>query len=164
MADYDVIIIGAGAAGLAAIVTLTVGNLALAPTQPWTAHFEPTPSSRRQAITSAARTFLAHPLWGAGPATHPGWRGALPFDAHLTPLQIGATLGLPALLAFLALPILLFRARRRPTDRALWGGLGGLALDALAQDVAHFRHLWLLFGLADADREPAPSGSPAGQC
>ena len=65
---------------------------------------------------------------------------------------MAATLGLPALagLAFAVLAI--WRQRRRPTNVAIWSGLAGLGLDALVQDAEHFRHLWILLGLADADR------------
>ena len=77
----------------------------------------------------------------------------MPFDAHMTPLNIAATLGLPALAAFVAIPCLLWRARRRPTNLVLWGALAGIGLDGLAQDVEDFRHVWVLFGLAAADRE-----------
>jgi small-conductance mechanosensitive channel len=73
-----------------------------------------------------------------------------PFRAHLTPLNVAATLGLPALVALSVFVALLWRERRRPTDVAIWSGLAGLALDALAQDVEHFRHVWILLGLAAA--------------
>jgi hypothetical protein len=75
-------------------------------------------------------------------------REGVPCDAHFTPLNVAATLGLPALAAFLAIPVLLWRGRVRPADLATWGGLAGIGLDALAQDVEDFRHLWVLFGLA----------------
>jgi hypothetical protein len=35
---------------------------------------------------------------------------------------------------------------------AIWSGLAGLGLDAIGQDVEHFRHVWIMLGLADADR------------
>ncbi|MGH9938924.1 MAG: hypothetical protein ACREAM_22005, partial [Blastocatellia bacterium] len=38
----------------------------------------------------------------------------------------------------------------RPSDLAIWGGLAGLGLDALAQDVEDFHHLWVMIGLASA--------------
>ena len=58
-----------------------------------------------------------------------------PFDAHCTPLNVAATLGLPALAGFALIPFALWRSRSRPLDRATWGMLAGLALDALGQDV-----------------------------
>ena len=86
----------------------------------------------------------------------------MPCDAHFTPLNVAATLGLPALAALVAVPILLWRRRSRPTDLAVWGGLAGLALDALAQDVEDFRHLWVLFGMAAAGRrEPVVASQRA---
>jgi small-conductance mechanosensitive channel len=42
--------------------------------------------------------------------------------------------------------------RRRPTSIATWSGLIGLAIDGLAQDIEHFRHVWVMVGLADAER------------
>jgi hypothetical protein len=62
----------------------------------------------------------------------------VPLRAHLTPLNIAATMGAPALVAF-----------------AL---LAGLALDGLAQDIDHFRHVWVMIGLADADRALGEDG------
>lgn len=78
---------------------------------------------------------------------------AVPVDAHFTFLNIGATLGLPALAAFVWLIVALWRGRGRPTDLAIWGGLTGLGLDGLGQDIEDFRHLWVLLGLAAADSE-----------
>ena len=42
--------------------------------------------------------------------------------------------------------------RRRPTDVATWSALAAMALDSLSMDIHRFRHLWVLLGLADADR------------
>jgi hypothetical protein len=65
-------------------------------------------------------------------------------------------MGLPALVALVGLVWALWRARRRPTDLAIWSGLAGLGLDALGQDAEHFRHIWIMLGLADADRAEEP--------
>jgi hypothetical protein len=46
----------------------------------------------------------------------------------------------------------LWRARRHPTDVTIWSGLVGLGVYAIGQDVEHFRHVWIMLGLADADR------------
>jgi hypothetical protein len=89
--------------------------------------------------------------------TSPGQHRGAPFDSHLTPLNIAATLGLPALVAFSSLIALLWRRRSRPTDLAIWGGLAGLALDGLAQDIEDFRHLWVMIGLADVRPEGSVS-------
>ena len=113
------------------------------------------PSPRRQAIASALTTVAAHPLTGVGPDAHPAFvnqRGDwTPFDAHLTPLDIAATLGLPALVAFAGIVVLLWR--QRPRDHALWSAMAAFALDALASDIEDFRHLWVLFGLTSASDE-----------
>jgi hypothetical protein len=138
---------------LAGIVALTVVNVTFYPLRPWDPVLREGPSVRRQAVTTSFQTLLAHPIVGTGPGTSPGRRGLLPFDAHLTPLNVAATLGLPAL-GGLALAVLaLWRSRSRPTDLATWGMLAGLALDGLGQDVEDFRHVWVALGLADAGRE-----------
>lgn len=142
---------GAAAVGVAMIIVATFWRPAIDPSHPVRARLEQGPSSRLQASTTSLATLIARPLFGSGLGTHPGtFRGA-PFDSHFTPLNIAATLGIPALIVFSALIMLLWRRRRRPTDLCVWGGLAGLAVDALAQDIEDFRHVWLLFGLADAD-------------
>jgi len=69
----------------------------------------------------------------------------------MTFVNIAATLGLPALVSFTSLLTMLWRRRARPTDLAIWGGMVGLLLDGLAQDVEDFRHVWVMIGLADAN-------------
>ena len=139
------------------VISLTVWRPSINPTHPLDARFESAPSARHQAASSALTTLLANPLFGSGLGTHPGqYRGA-PFDSHSTLLNIAATLGLPALAAFSFLIASLWLRRKRPTDLALWGGLAGLAVDGLAQDTEDFRHVWVMIGLADADREPEES-------
>jgi hypothetical protein len=135
------------------LAALSVTNVSFNPMRPLDARFETRPSSRFEAVTSSWRTLVEEPLFGSGPGTSPGTRNGKPFDAHLTPLNVAATLGLPALVAFLAIPALLWRRRRRPTDLALWGALAGIGLDSLAQDVEDFRHVWVLFGLLGAEDE-----------
>jgi hypothetical protein len=143
-----------------AIAGLTLVNVTFTPARPWRLHVLPWPSVRLEATRTSLDTLAAYPVFGIGPGASPGRRGALPFDAHLTPLNVAATLGLPALVGFLLVPVALWRARRRPTERAIWGLLAGLALDGLAQDVEDFRHVWVAFGLADAEREDAPEEAP----
>ncbi|MEK6320343.1 MAG: O-antigen ligase family protein, partial [Acidobacteriota bacterium] len=133
------------------MVSATVWRPQLDPSHPLETRLERVPSSRLQAVTSSLTTLIAHPLLGSGLGTSPGsYRGA-PFDAHFTPLNIAATLGLPALVTFSFLIASLWRKRKRPADLAIWGGLAGLALDGLAQDIEDFRHLWVIIGLADAN-------------
>jgi hypothetical protein len=145
------------AAGLAvAFVTvmaaLSAHNLLLDPARPWAARLDASPSARALAAATSLETLARHPLFGIGPGSSPGFRGYEPFDAHLTPLNVAATLGLPALAALALAVIALWRARRRPTDAVTWGMLAGLGLDGLGQDVEDFRHVWLALGLADAGR------------
>jgi hypothetical protein len=148
------------AQGLAAVLVLvmaglTLYNLTLDPARPWAPRVLPGPSTRLVAAATSLDTLAAHPLLGSGPGTSPGRRGGLPFDAHLTPLNVTATMGLPALAGLALVPVALWRSRSRPTDRATWGMLAGLGLDALGQDVEDFRHVWIAFGLADAGRQEA---------
>jgi hypothetical protein len=131
---------------------LTVTNVTFSPLRPWELRVLPGPSPRLEAATTSLQTLAAHPLLGTGPGTSPGRRGSLPFDAHLTPLNVAATLGLPALLGLAFAFFALWRARSRPTDLATWGMLAGLGLDGLGQDVEDFRHVWVALGLADAGR------------
>lgn len=112
----------------------------------------PDPGNRREAFSTSLTTLAHHPLFGVGPGALPGVNAGQPFRAHFTPLNIAATLGVPALVAFLSMLWLLWRDRRRPTDLALWGALAGMALDGLAQDIDHFRHLWVMFGLVGSSR------------
>ena len=135
-----------------AMLGLTVANLAVYPLRPWDVRVLATPSPRLEAATTSLETLAAHPLVGTGPGTSPGRRGNQPFDAHLTPLNVAATLGLPALLGLAFAAFALWRARTRPTDLATWGMLAGLGLDGLGQDVEDFRHMWVALGFADAGR------------
>jgi hypothetical protein len=147
----------AAAVGLVAclglVAALSVGRLHLDPTRPETISYEaPDPHNRREAFATSLDTLAEHPLAGEGPGSLSGENRGMPFRAHLTPLNIAATMGLPALAAFAFLILTLWRNRRRPTPIATWSGMAGLAVDALAQDVEHFRHVWAMIGFADADR------------
>ncbi len=143
------------AAAAAVILGLTYWNLGLNPMRPWEAHLRAEPSSRRAAVSTSVATLAKAPVFGVGPGNLPGSRRGMSSEAHLTPLNVAATLGLPALAAFVAIPILLWRERRRPTDLAAWGALAGLGLDALGQDVEDFRHVWVAFGIAGRRERPA---------
>jgi hypothetical protein len=138
---------------------LTVVNVTFSPLRPWDVRELPGPSTRLEAAATSLAALAAHPLVGSGPGTSPGRRGALPFDAHLTPLNVAATMGLPALVALAFVVLALWRARSRPTDLATWGMLAGLGLDGLGQDVEDFRHVWLALGFADASRRGAPEAA-----
>jgi hypothetical protein len=138
------------------LAALTVGRLHLDPTRPSTVTYEvPDPGNRREAFVTGLDTLGDHPITGLGPGSLVAENRGQPFRAHLTPLNVAATMGLPALAALAFLVIVLWRERRRPTSIAIWSGLGGLMIDGLAQDIEHFRHVWVMVGLADAKREPA---------
>jgi hypothetical protein len=137
------------AAVVAVLAVLSVGRLHLEPTRPSSISYEvPDPGNRREAAVTSWRTLRAHPLLGSGPGSYPGFNRGLPFRAHLTPLNVAATTGIPALLLLIGMSVAIWRQRVRPTDIAIWSGLIGLMLDGLAQDVDHFRHVWLMIGLA----------------
>jgi hypothetical protein len=141
-----------GAVLVLAMLGLTVANLTFYPLRPWDVRVLPGPAPRLEAVATSLDTLAAHPLVGTGPGTSPGRRGGLPFDAHLTPLNVAATLGLPAFAGLALAAFALWRARARPTDLATWGMLAGLGTDGLGQDVEDFRHVWVALGLADAGR------------
>jgi hypothetical protein len=141
-------------AAAALLVALTVWPIALDPSRPWDVRIDPGPSVRWRGLVTSLEAAARRPLLGIGPGRPAGTGDGPAFDAHCTPVNVAATLGLPALAAFLCVPLALWRGRPRPTDLATWGGLAGIGLDALAQDVEDFRHVWVLFGLAAA--RPAP--------
>jgi hypothetical protein len=148
----------AALACIAAMAVLSFAVISLDPSHPFdlrvsTAH-EPV---RSQELTAAIETAGEHPLLGTGPGSLPGEaEGYGARQAHNTPVGVAATLGFPALLSLLAFLGLIWRDRSRPTNRATWGGLAGLGLDGLAIDVEHFRHVWVLIGLAWAQRRGTP--------
>jgi O-antigen ligase len=144
---------------LAVVAALHVLPLEVDPTRPLEARQGEGLSSRGQAFLSSLATLRERPLTGVGPGASPGRKDGAPFDAHFTPLNVAATLGLPALVAFLAIPVLLWRGRSRPTDLAVWGALAGMGLEALTGDVEDFRHLWMLFGLAAAGSAATAEGT-----
>jgi hypothetical protein len=135
---------GAAAALVAVLALLTVGNLETGPIAYKTSYQGP----RRQAVITSWHTFRHDPVFGIGPGTDPGVYLAQRFRAHLTPLNVAATSGLPALIALVGMLVALWRGRSTPTDVAIWSGIAGLLLDGLAQDIDHFRHVWVLIGLA----------------
>jgi hypothetical protein len=116
---------------------------------------------RWRIAASAASRAAAHPIAGAGPASRAalaGWPSAadppLAWDAHCAPLDVAATLGLPGLALFLAAVALALRrslrARRDDLQHALLIGVAALLFDGMTNDIADFRHLWLLLGVACA--------------
>ena len=134
------------ALGVTALAVTLVVSLVFVNTRPGGGE-----SVRQQTITSAAATVVDRPLLGVGLGNLPAEANGGEYRAHLTPLDIAATQGIPALLCLAAAIVILWRQRSRPTDLALWGGMAGLGIDALGQDIQHFRHVWLLLGLVAAD-------------
>lgn len=156
--------VAAAVLAVGAMVALTVGLLHLDPTRPSTISYTvPAPDNRREAFSSSLGTLGDHLLLGAGPGAITGQNRGVPFRAHFTPLNVAATVGLPALIALSVALALLWTRRGRPTAVALWSGFAGIAIDALGQDVEHFRHVWVLIGLAAASAIVAgTSGSTGG--
>jgi O-antigen ligase len=117
-----------------------------------------TPGIRWRIAASAASTALHHPILGVGPNAPPAWAAwpgprdpVGPWDAHSTVLDLAATLGLPALLAFAALVIVaLAGVAEDPLTAALQVALWATVFDAVTIDVEDFRHVWLLLGLVTA--------------
>ncbi len=149
--------ISAVVASLLAVTILTVGRLSVDPSAASPASYSllnASDSPRLTAIETSAETFADHPVLGLGPGSLAGERlsGDEGIRAHLTPLNVAATMGLPALAALVFAIAAIWHERRRPTNIAIWSGLAGLGVEALASDVEHFRHVWILLGLADADR------------
>jgi hypothetical protein len=140
-------------ASIGVLALLSAGRLHLDPSRPATARYTlPDPHGRRENAAASLDTLADHPFVGTGPGSLPGHGDEA--RAHLTPLNIAATMGLPALAAMTFLLAALWRNRRRPTPIATWSGLAGLGIDGLGQDIDHFRHVWVLIGFADADRRP----------
>ena len=141
---------------VSAVVGLTVTRVVLDPAKPLTTRvsvpLREGANDRLQEVVTSFDTFVNHPVLGSGPDSYPATFEGTPYRAHFTPLNIAATMGLPALAALIGLIAALWRERRRPTDVTIWSGLAGLGVDAIGQDVEHFRHVWMMFGLADADR------------
>lgn len=135
---------GAAVTVVVLLALLTWGNLETKPL----AYRLPYPGPRHEAVVTAWRTLRSDPVFGIGPGTDPGFYAGMRFRAHLTPLNIAGTAGLPALVLLAGMVVALWRGRSRPTDIAIWSGLAGLMIDGLAQDMEHFRHVWLLVGLA----------------
>lgn len=147
--------------GLGLIVVLTIGrfHVDLHRASP-VSYAIPDPGNRREAFVTSLHTLEHHPLVGVGPGALPGINAGQPFRAHFTPLNIAATLGLPALVLFIAMLWLLWRDRARPTELAYWSALAGMALDGLAQDVDHFRHVWVMLGMVGRSRGQVSGPQP----
>jgi O-antigen ligase len=148
--------VAAAIGGVLVMAALTVGHLAANPARPDSVTYalgHPSTNPRLKVLETSTETFARHPFLGIGPGALPGRsKHGQPSRAHSTPINVAATVGLPALAALVAFLVALWRERRRPTDWASWSGLIGLGIDGLGQDVDHFRHVWVMLGLADADR------------
>ena len=135
------------------MVALTAGHLKVDPARPLSATYAlGGRGDRYETLRTSVHTLAEHPLLGTGPGSLPGKRKGEPIDAHVTPVNVAATLGVPALGVLVLFVVMLWRRRKRPTDVATWSGLAGLAVDGLGQDIEHFRHVWVMLGLADASR------------
>jgi O-antigen ligase len=149
--------------GVFVMAALTAGHVAANPARPGSVTYalgDPSTNPRLEVFETSTGTFARHPFLGIGPGALPGRSNhGVPSRAHSTPLNVAATVGLPALAALIAFLVALWRERRRPTDWATWSGLIGLGIDGLGQDIDHFRHVWVMFGLADAGRRKHDGGA-----
>jgi len=150
---------GAGLACIAVMTVLSLASISFDPSDPFDLRVSTADVPvRNQELTAAIDTAGEHPLLGTGPGSLPGEaEGYGRRQAHHTPVGVAATLGIPALLVLIALLALIWRDRPRPTNRATWGGLAGLGIDGLGQDVEHFRHVWVLLGVAWAQSRSTTS-------
>ncbi len=137
-------------------------------------------SHRVRLWEQSLETMVAHPLTGAGLgnevcATHhvtPNGERQRLNDPHETFLSIGAQSGLPALMAFMLLLVLVIRARRTlAPSLALGVGLCWI-LHGLSGSFEETRHVWALLGLLcvaetsgrlTGDTAFAPSDEPTSQ-
>jgi hypothetical protein len=106
--------------------------------------------TRGHVVEVSLDTVGDHPLLGEAPGARASGNGT---RAHLTPLNVAATVGIPAAAILTLLVVVLWRGRRRPTNVATWSGLAGLGIDGIGQDIEHFRHVWVMLGMADAERK-----------
>jgi hypothetical protein len=135
---------GTVAAVVAVLALLTIGNLRTSPLS----YDISDPGPRRETAIGAWDAVREHPLTGVRPGNDPAFVHGEHLRAHLTPLNVAGTAGIPAVAALAAMGVALWRGRRRPADVAIWSGVVALMIDGLAQDVEHFRHVWVLIGLA----------------
>jgi hypothetical protein len=141
----------AGLAVAALLVALTAIHVRVDPTRPWHARIDSAPSPRLAAARECAAVAARHLLFGLGPGRVCGSE----LEAHVAPLNVAATLGLPGLAVAACVGAAAWRAGRGTRDPALVGGLLAFVLEALAGDVEDARHLWMLIGLNAAVDKPA---------
>lgn len=147
--------VGVVMCALAGMALLTAGRLHIDPSRPGAAYYTSSDSPRKVLLQYSARAVERHPLLGQGPGaltshyTYPG-EGRSAMRAHITPVNVAATLGIPALLILGFIVGALWVRRTQDVDAALWAGAVGLGLDGLGQDIEHFRHVWVLIGLLAA--------------
>jgi hypothetical protein len=154
---------GASILAVLAMAVMTRWNVTVDPSR-WEMRFvEPTAEGRLLLILPSLRTVAENPLWGCGPDCAPALLGGDAWDTHLTWVNIAATLGVPALGAFVGIVVSAWRGRARPTEVALWSGVAGIFVDSLASDVEDFRHVWMLLGLSARAGSPDPP-RPSAPC
>jgi len=145
---------GATVLSIALMAMLTFTKVSVDPSHPAKTRVSTaTEPVRSQELRASVDTLGEHPVVGTGPGSLPGEAvGYGRRQAHNTPVGVAATLGLPALAVLVSLLVALWCGRSRPTNRATWGGLVGLGLDGLGQDIEHFRHVWVMLGVAGAQQ------------
>ncbi|HEX5058600.1 MAG TPA: hypothetical protein VFV99_04530 [Kofleriaceae bacterium] len=137
-------------ATIAVMLAVSWLEIRVDPTRPFATTIGDGVGTRWIHLNDALSTISAHPL-GVGPgraATYNGW------DAHFSPINIAAVIGIPAAIAFVVLfALALVRSIRAARDgdivfRGVAAALVLFGIDALARDIEDQRALWVLLGLA----------------
>ena len=144
-------------AGVAVMLAVSWLHVVFDPSHPFDAALGDGAGTRWIHLNDALATIAEHPLGvGAGrAATYNGW------DAHFTPVNIAAVIGIPAAVAFVALVALVLVRKIRAARagdiaaRALAAALFVFCLDALARDIEDQRALWVVLGLSLSRRFPS---------
>jgi hypothetical protein len=148
MRDIAAVLVVLGA--IAVMLAVSWLEIRVDPTRPFATTLGDGVGTRWIHLNDALSTISAHPL-GIGPgraATYNGW------DAHFTPINIAAVIGIPAAIAFVVLfALALVRSIRAARDgdvmfRGVAAALVLFGIDALARDIEDQRALWVLLGLA----------------
>lgn len=146
----------------AAIVISALVPVTPDPEAPWRLSLDGGGTSRQATISSSVDAVTDDPWFGVGLGRSPGENTVgQPFRAHLTPLDVAATSGVPASILFLAIPVSAALRHRRRSGVA-W--LVAMAADALTQDVQRFRHGFVAVGVIDrTPREPSARSARPGE-